>query len=63
MLCHSNGRCQEWIEFALELLTFCKDVLEVVNFEDHDKDDMKIWWKKQLKNLEKTKDASNVDDQ
>ena len=31
VLCHSTSRCEEITEFLTNLLTFCKDVIEVLN--------------------------------
>lgn len=42
VLCHSNGRCQEWVEFAQQLLTFCQGVVDIVSFEECEASDIKI---------------------
>lgn len=42
LLCHSNGRCQEWAGFARQLLTFCQEIIDVVTFEECDENDIKI---------------------
>lgn len=61
LLCHSNGRCQEWVDFANELLTFCQDIIDIVSFEDQDSNDIQIWWKKQQKLLQANTDGDAGD--
>ena len=37
ILCHSGVRCSEFEGFLKELLTFCKDVIEIIDLYSGDK--------------------------
>lgn len=59
-MCNSNARCAEWIEFAKQVTFFCKDVIDIMGFEEEDVADIKISWKKVLENA---KNSVSADDE
>lgn len=64
VICHSNGRCQEWVEFAEQLLTFCQGIVDIVSFEDSDANEVKLQWKKLVQQAEgkEDKDGDSADE-
>lgn len=57
VLCHSNSRCAELVQFANDLTRFCSDIIDVVIFDQLDFQDVKLDWAKRTK-----KEDHKVDD-
>jgi len=55
ILCHSFIRCQEMSDTIAELITFCDDMLEVVNLDSTDFTESQIKIKKSMQNSESLK--------
>jgi len=59
VLCNTNARCMELAAFASELTKFCKDVVDVIQFEHIDFQDVKHDWKQRTETQNKIRDDAD----
>jgi len=62
VLCNTNSRCNQLAEFASELTKFCKDIVDVVAFDQIDFQDVKHDWKQRTEQTQKVKDEQPDED-